>query len=50
MNDDMAKQKAKTRIKKSGNGRAKPLVAKATLTRDKSRRYNCGGKLKKADK
>lgn len=26
--------------------RAKPLVAKAGVTRSKSRRYGCGGKLK----
>ena len=27
-------------------GRAKPLVAKAGVTRSKSRRYGCGGKIK----
>ena len=29
-------------------GRAKPLVAKAGITRDGKRRYSCGGKLKKS--
>lgn len=28
-------------------GRAKPLMAKAGVTRNRKRRYGCGGKLKK---
>lgn len=28
-------------------GRAKPMVAKAGLTRNRKRRYKCGGKLRK---
>lgn len=36
---------AKQTIKKAGNGRAKPLVAKVSPTKSKGRRYSCGGKL-----
>lgn len=32
-------------VKKTG--RAKPMTAKAGVTKDRSRRYGCGGKLKK---
>lgn len=27
-------------------GRAKPMTAKASMTKNRSRRYGCGGKLK----
>ena len=30
----------------SSSGRAKPMTPKAGVTRDRSRRYSCGGKLK----
>lgn len=29
------------------SGRAKPLVAKAGVTKNRKRRYGCGGSLKK---
>lgn len=28
-------------------GRAKPMTARAGVTKDRSRRYACGGKMKK---
>lgn len=37
---------AKQQLKKSGNGRAKPLVAKSTPSLKKGKRYSCGGSLK----
>lgn len=37
----MSKKKSK-----SANGRAKPAVPKAGVTKNRSRRYDCGGKLK----
>ena len=40
--DNMAKQK----VKKAGNGRAKPLVAKSNVSRTKGHKYCGGGKLK----
>lgn len=33
--------------KKKSTGRPKPMTAKASVTRDRERRYSCGGKLKK---
>lgn len=32
---------------KKNTGRARPVVAKAGVTRNRDRRYGCGGKLKK---
>ena len=37
----------KQKLKKAGNGRAKPLVAKSNVSRAKGHRYCGGGKLKK---
>ena len=41
-----------TKTKKSGNyyargGRMKPQTSKAGFTKSRSRRYGCGGKIKK---
>lgn len=40
---------AKSGSKSSGKftGRAKPMTARASLTKNQKRRYGCGGKLSK---
>lgn len=43
----MATKKKSTKKAYGGStGRPKPLTAKNAVTRDRSRRYGCGGKLK----
>lgn len=32
--------------KKAGGGRVKPTMSKAGVTKNRTRRYDCGGKLK----
>lgn len=37
----------KRRPASKSNGRAKPVIPKAGITKNRDRRYGCGGKLKK---
>lgn len=37
---------AKRSNKKAGGGRVKPTMSKAGVTKNRARRYDCGGKLK----
>jgi hypothetical protein len=43
----MATKKNASRRTNSSTGRAKPVVPKSGVTRDRRRRYGCGGKMKK---
>lgn len=38
--------KTKSTNKKAMGGRIKPTIVKAGVTKNRSRRYSCGGKLK----
>jgi hypothetical protein len=39
--------KSKKKAYGSSSGRPQPLTAKASFTRNRSRRYGCGGKIKR---